>query len=197
MSEFNFNEVVIEEAGSKYFTPGNYVVKTTKVEDGLSSQKQTPYVKVTVADQGGQTCENEYYLSTTVKEGSTKSAMDITAPNLVRLVAAANNLDINTEDGKTKAKALIGSFKTPAELAQKLTTLLVGKPFAIHLGGKWVNPTDTTKKSWIKAEFGSGNFAVPAKDIARLVANPKIKGENASATTPTGTAGIPTATATW
>lgn len=176
---FDFNSVSVE-SGKQYLQPGNHLVKTSEVKNGVSSQKGTPYVEVTVTDKSGATCSNQYYLSTEVGEGKQKSAFDISGPAIVRLVAATNNLDANTEEGKNKAKALLGNITSPESLATKLSTLMVGKEFGLHLDGKWVNPTDTTKQSWIKAEFGGGsNFAVPASKFGTLTTNVKVKGEKA------------------
>jgi len=194
---FDFNNTVIEESGSKYFQPGNYLVKTTKVEAGMSSQKQTPYVRISVADKSGMTCEQDYYLSTTVKEGSNKSAFDISSQAILRILAAANNLDINTEEGKNKTKSYLNGVTTTETLATKLSSLLVGKEFAIHLSGKWVNPSDSSKKSWVKAEFGSGNFAVPSSKLSTLNPNPKVKGEALNNGTSTVTTGITSTEASW
>lgn len=174
--EFNFNEVNVENARNQYLSPGNYVVKTTEVKSGLSSQKQSPYIEVTVADASGATAANQYYLNTEKKDGSEKSAFDISGPALIKLVAAANNLDITVEADKTKAKSLIGAISSPDALATKLSSLLVGKQIAIHLDGKYVNPTDTSKKSWVKAEFGGGNFVTIPSKLNTLNPNAKIKG---------------------
>lgn len=180
--EFNFNEVNVENARNQYLAPGNYVVKTTEVKSGLSAQKQSPYIEITVADATGATASNQYYLNTEKKEGSDKSAFDISGPALIKLVAAANNLDIyagtdaEKDITKNKAKALLGSITSPEALATKLSTLLVGKQVALHLDGKYVNPTDTSKKSWVKAEFGGGNFVTIPSKLNTLNPNTKIKG---------------------
>jgi preprotein translocase subunit YajC len=186
---FDFNEVTIEESKNtnKYLTPGNHIVKTIGVVSGVSHTKKTPYVKITVADATEATCAQDYYLSTTVKEGSTKSAMDISAQNILRVVAAANNIDITTDEGKTKAKALIGNASSPEQLATKLSSLLVGKQFAVHLGGEWINPSDMSKKPYIISRFGGGNFALPTNKISSLQLTPTIKGESVIVSKPTTT----------
>lgn len=168
---FDFNNVEISN-GNQYLSPGKYLVKVIEVKSGKSSQKGTPFVEVIVADKTGATATKQWYLSTSVKEGSTKSAMDISAQEIVQIVAAANNLDMNTEEGKNAAKAKLGSFASEQDMLDKLPTrlaiLLVDKEFALKLNGKWVNPTDTSKKPWIKAEFAGGKFAVPVNKFADL-----------------------------
>ena len=60
----------------------------------------------------------------------------------------------------------------------------------INIGGReWVNPQDTSKKSWVKSVFGGYKFAVPSDRISELKHNPEkhIKGINASAANETPT----------
>ncbi len=185
---FDFNNTVVETFESKYLTPGNHTVKVSEVKSGVSSQKQSPYLEVEIVDQKGLTCSQQFYL-TTVAGPSGKSAMDITSANLVILVAAATGADITTDDGKTAAKTKIGNVTSIEDLVKKISTLTVGKSIAIHLDGKIINPTDTTKKDWVKAEFGTGVFAVPVANIGKLKQEPKIKG-----TYSTTTQGTPTTT---
>jgi len=201
MSElnFNFNDVKVEIFESKYLEPGNYVVKTTKVAKGVSSGKSSPFIEIFVEAEDGLTANHKYYLTST-PGASGKSALDITSSQLVILVAAANNLDINSEEGKTKAKSLIGQVKSIDELIGKVASLLVGKSFALKLNGKWVNPTDVTKKPYIIAEFAGGVFALPTSELANLKPfdpSKGIKGEpGSSVTANSASTGLPGANAT-
>ena len=199
MTDFNFdfNKAVVETFESKYLTPGNHSVKVSEVKSGVSSLKQSPYIEITVQDQKGLTCSQQFYLTTTAGP-SGKSAMDITSANLVILVAAAIVADVTTEDGKNAAKAKIGNVTSIDALVKQITTLTVGKNIAIHLNGKIINPTDTTKKDWIKAEFATGVFAVPVASIGKLKADVKIKGEYSTPNTNGASAvSAPTSTTTW
>lgn len=169
MSElnFDFNTTVVETFESKYLEPGCQVVKVSEIKQGLSSLKQSPYLEVVVENEHGLNASQQYYLNTT-PGSSGKSAMDITSAQLVILVAACIGVDITTEEGKSVAKAKIGAVKSIDELVGKISTICVGKTFAIRLTGKWINPTDMTKKDWIKAEFSNGIFAVPTAKLGQL-----------------------------
>ena len=159
------------EVGNQYLAPGVHVVKITEVKAGNSSQKGTPYVEFTVADKSGQVASQQYYLTTTVKEGSTKSAFDISKNAILQLIMSSMNVDETT--AKTKLVGL-----TTDNIATKLATLLVGKTLAIRLNGQWVNPTDTSKKSWVKAIFGTGKFTATVDQQTTLSYDPTkhIKG---------------------
>jgi hypothetical protein len=174
--DFNFENAEIAKSTGGYLEPGNHIVKVTEVKKGESSQQHTPFLAVTVEDKDKNKCVQEYYLNTEVKEGKQQSAFSISSSALLTLVCAANNL--TAEAAKVKLTGIsIGNIEA------KFAGLLVGKEFAIHLDGKWVNPTDTSKKPWVKANFGSYLFAVPTKDIDKLSKKQYIKGEPATATT--------------
>lgn len=176
--ELSFDNAEIAKNTGGYLKPGNHIVKVTEIKKGESSQQHTPFIAITVEDADKNKCTNEYYLSTTVKEGNQRSAWSITSSALLTLVAAVSGL---TEEA---AKAKLTGISL-SNIDVKMAALLVGKEFAIHLDGKWVNPTDTSKEPWIKANFGSYLFAVPAKDIEKLTKKTYIKGEPAAKATET------------
>ena len=157
---FDFNSATAE-SGSKYLEPGIHTVKVSEIKSGESSQKKTPYVEISIQDSTGASCSQQYYLSTNAGP-SGKSAWDINKNAILQLVMAATGLD------EVSAKGKMPQAKTPEELAAKLSTIIVGKTIAIHLRGEWINPTDASKKPWIKAEFGNYKFAVPADRIGEL-----------------------------
>lgn len=174
---FDFKDATVENGNvNNYLAPGIHKVKVTEIKSGLSSQKQSPYIEFTVSDENNATCSQQYYLTTT-PGNSGKSAWDISKNAILQIVMAATNSDEAT------AKSKMPTANNQDELAAKLSSMLVGKQFAIHLAGEWVNPTDTSKKSWIKSVFGGYKFAVPTDRIGELKHNPEkhIKGENASA----------------
>jgi len=174
--ELSFDDAVISTGNTNnYLEVGNHKVKVTKVEKGLSSKAQSPYVEITVADERGYTCSQQYYLNTKVSEGKKQSAWNISSAAILTLVAAANNTD--EAGAKSKLAGMTGE-----NIDAKLASLLVGKAFGITLNGKWINPEDTAKNSWVKAEFGSYLFAVPADKMDKLSKKPYIKGEDFSAT---------------
>lgn len=182
---FDFNTVEKQENKvfeTKYFEVGNHMVRGASVEAGLNSSKQTPYIQITVTDKetGTKECNNRYQLAGGAKE--------ISMHSFIKLVAAANGLDDSDKDQHTKAKAMIGIVNTPEELATKLASLIVGKEFGMHFDGKWYNPTDTTKKSFVTAVFGNYNFAVPTDKFSTL--NPKVKTEGTDASTAVATPGV-------
>lgn len=175
MSELlNFDDAKTSEFESKYLEPGIHKVKVTEVSVGKSTAKQTPFLKVTVADEKGLTVTEEMYLN----EGAFKYSKDA----ILTLVMAVANVDI--EGAKAKLVGL-----TTENIADKLAPVLVGKPFAILIGGKWVYPENTEKKPFIKAVFGSFKFAVPLDKISELRFDPSknIRGkkDEAATTAPT------------
>lgn len=164
--ELSFDDAVIAEGKTNnYMEVGNHKVKTIKVEKGLSSQKQSPYVEITVANEAEQTCAQKYYIN--------GGAWNISKSAILTIVAAANNCD--QETAKTKLAGLTGE-----NIDTKLSTLLMNKPFGITINGEWVNPTDTSKPSFVKGVFGSYLFAVPVDKMDKLSKKPYIKGENMS-----------------
>lgn len=146
---------------TNYASVGNHKVKVTEVVGGLSSQKQSPYVRITVQNEAGETCTQDYYTN--------GGAWNISKSAILTIIAAATGTDEAT--AKTK---LVGM--TTENIATKLATMLVGKQFGITLNGEWVNPTDTQKKSFVKSVFGSYLFAVPADQMNKLSTKPYIKG---------------------
>jgi hypothetical protein len=174
---FDFNDATAE-SGSKYLEPGIHEVMVSEIKSGESSQKKTPYVEITVKDSTGASCSQQYYLST-VPGASGISAWQISRNAILQLVMAATNSDEITAKGKMPKAA------NAEELATKLSTMLVGKKFAIQLNGKWVNPTDTAKKPWVKAEFGNYTFAVSLdkKHTLRFDSSKNIKGSAAPSAT--------------
>lgn len=165
----NFNEVEVVNYESKWLKGGNYTVKVTEVKSGKSSGL-TPYVDITVGSGDGdkmKTANQRFYL----KEGTN---FQISAAQILRIVAAGNNLDIMNEDDKTKAKAMLGEVTDETTLATKLASVTVGKSFAIHLDEEVV-PAKNDKPSWNKAIFGGGNFAVPTSKANTLSTTIKLK----------------------
>lgn len=187
-----------EEYVSKYLSPGvNASVKIKEIKQGLSSQKQSPYVEFTIEDATGKICSQQYYLNTTVKEGGKTSAWAISRDAILQLIVATTGTDEATAKGR-----LVGI--TQENIAVKLSAFMIGKPFAIVLGGKWVTPTDPEKKSWVKAEFGTGNFATTIALAGELKynADKAIKGTPAPSNTNESTSNgqgvsTPTAKANW
>ena len=59
MEDFNFNEAEVSK-GKTFLEPGNHEVTVTSVTKGLSAQKQTPFVEVTVTEKDGGTCAHQY-----------------------------------------------------------------------------------------------------------------------------------------
>lgn len=185
----NFDDASVE-SGSAYLEPGINEVKTKEITSGVSSQKSTPYVEITVEDKAGKTANHKYYTSTTVNEGKQKSAWDITKNQLLQITAAVLGVDADT------AKTKMPKAADTADLASKLSTLLVGKPFAIKLHGEQVIPTDPAKKPWIKAVFGTGTFATTIANKSILVydATKHIKYKEAP---PVTNGAVSTTTTSW
>lgn len=179
---FNFDDATVD-SGSKYLQPGVHTVKISKIEDG-SSQSGSTYLEITVEDKAGLTANHRYFLNTTAG-ASGKSAWDITKNALLQLVCGA--LDVEADVAKTK----MPKAGSPAELANGLTKLLVGKPFDIRLNGKEI-AGQNGKSNWIKAEFGTGKFVAkagsnsltfdPSKNVKMLPSTPSASTPGISTT---------------
>lgn len=182
----SFDGATVETGGNnKYLSPGIHIVKVTEIKQGLSSQKSSPYVEVKVEDSTGAACSQQYYLTTTVKEGSTKSAWDISRNAILQLIMAVTGSDEATAKSK-----LVGI--TDENIATKLSAFMLAKPFAIHIAGKYVTPSDPAKKSWVKGEFGNYKFATTVARAAELKHDPAkhIKGTPVNAADPAVASGV-------
>ena len=151
---FDFNDAA-ENTGGKFLSPGVHTLKITGITDGVAGTG-APFIEMVLEDKAGLICNHRYYLNTTTKEGSTKSAWEITKSNLVSLLAAINNTDFDT------AKAALPKATSPAELSANLSKVMVGKPFDVRLNGKEIQANTAGKQNWIKAEIGGGKCFAPA-----------------------------------
>jgi hypothetical protein len=174
--ELSFDDAAVvagEGFTSKYMAVGNHKVVITEVTKGLSSAKQSPFVQITVENEAKETCSQQYYLN--------GGAWNISKDNILTIVSAALGVDEVT--AKSSLTGLTGE-----NVDAKLATLLVGKRIGINLSGEWINPTDTTKKSFVKSVFGKSGrgflFAVPLNKFETLNPTPYIKGSDMSVKTP-------------
>lgn len=148
---FGFENAEVSKGNYKEtIKPGISLVKVTAITNGISTQKQTPYLEFTVEDAQGAELKQQYYLSTTVNPGKQKSAWDISKNAILSLVAAANSLD------EASAKAKMPNAKTAEELAQKLSILLTGKEFRLKVVGEEKISQKGTK--YVASSFGNGVF---------------------------------------
>jgi len=155
---FNFENAEVSKGNYKEtIKPGISIVKVTAITNGLSSQKQTPYLEFTVEDNHGAELKQQYYLSTVVNPGKQKSAWDISKNAILALVAASNNLDEIT------AKTKMPNVKSAEELAQKLAMLVIGKEFRLKVNGEEKISQKGTK--YVASSFSNGVFC-ESKSIA-------------------------------
>jgi hypothetical protein len=155
---FNFENAEVSKGNYKEtIKPGISIVKVTAITNGLSSQKQTPYLEFTVEDSHGAELKQQYYLSTVVNPGKQKSAWDISKNAILALVAASNNLDEAT------AKTKMPNAKSAEELAQKLAMLVIGKDFRLKVNGEEKISQKGTK--YVASSFSNGVFC-ESKSIA-------------------------------
>ena len=176
MSEkLSFDDAKIDNGGS-YLRPGIYDVVVKEVKSGESSQKGTPYIEMTVEDKDGKTCTHVCYTSTTKQEGKQNSAWDISKNILLTFATAVTG----SEESARELFKGASDYKT---LAAKMNSTLTGKKLRISLKGKWINPTDVSKPSWIKAEFGNGKFAEPISTNPTGLKTQGTKGEPRPSTT--------------
>lgn len=156
---FDFSDAKVS-TGSSYLEPGIHDVKLVEVTTKTVGSDNTPFVGFKVVDNAGASCTHEYCVKTTVGEGKTQSAWDISKHAILQLATAMLG-----DEGK--AKAMLSGATTTEGLVQKLSANLVGKSFAIKLGGKEIEAKGD-KGRWIKAEFGSYTFAVPTAQKSKL-----------------------------
>lgn len=128
---FNLNEATDKKTAT-YQQPGisdNVVVTEVLLEK--SNVKQSPYLRlVTKGENGEQGTSGRMYLSTNVADGKRISAWAITARNLVDLIMATHNVDEAT------AKTYINDVASEQALVNKISALLVGKPFRAKFKGE-------------------------------------------------------------
>lgn len=145
--------------------PGIHVVKITNVTNGVSAQKQAPFLEFTAESiDGSAELKQQYYLSTTVNPGKQKSAWDISKNAILSLVVATHGLDVQglSVDQMTEAaKAKIPSAKSAEELAQKLAMLFVGKEFRLKVNGEEKISQKGTK--YVASNFANGVFCESSK----------------------------------
>lgn len=148
---FNFDDAKVETGGNfKYIQPGIEEVIVSKIETGKNSVGND-YLEITVTNKEGATCNNRYSLSTTVREGATKCAWDITKNQLFQLFLSTGT----TED---KIKTAMGDAKTTEQLAESASTILVGKKIRMKFNGE-EREGKTPGSTWVLTKFGTGLFA--------------------------------------
>lgn len=173
----NFDNVEVKGGyESKYMELGPQVVKITNIKAGTSSKKGTPFVEIVAEDKAGLTCTTNFYFAP-------GKNTEISVQTLYNYIAVTNGLNIETE--KDKVKATIGNFASYDDLASKLSTLLVGKPFAIVIKGEYVDNKDATKDSWVKGVLSS--TVATAANVGTLKYDPSKIGGTLIKGTTTGT----------
>ena len=154
---FDFqNAEVNKNSYKETIKPGVHVVKITSVTNGVSAQKQSPYLEFTVeSTDGSAELKQQYYLSTTVNPGKQKSAWDISKNSILSVVAASNSLD------EESAKSKMPSAKSAEELAQKLAMLTVGKEFRLKVNGE--EKISQKGAKYVASNFANGVFCESSK----------------------------------
>ena len=158
---FDFNNAEIPQGSTTpTIQPGIHQVKIESITNGLSEQKQSPFIEVTVTNSNGAKLANRYYLSTVISEGKTKSAWDINRNSILSLVAACLSLN------ETDAKAKMPQAKSAEELATKLSALCVGKEVRLKVTGE--EKLANSGNKYIASSFSQGVFVesikVPANE---------------------------------
>lgn len=186
-NELSFDDVVIPEdkpQAAPRLTAGNHKVKVTKVEKATNTTAGTPALDITVEDESGAFCTHRFQLNNVKAEGKETSAWTITSLAILYLVQATSKTD------EAGAKAKLAGLSLD-NIDTKLSSLLVGKMFAINLKGEHIPNKDVTKDSWIKVEFGGWHFARPIEDFDKLPKTPYIKGIPIKGNSFTGVENVP------
>ncbi len=157
---FDFQNAEVSTGNYKEtIKPGIHVVKITNITNGLSTQKQAPYLEITVEDNQNAELKQQYYLSTTINPGKQKSAWDISKNAILSLVVATHGLDnqgLSIDDVTNAAKSKMPSAKTAEELAQKLSILLTGKEFKLKVNGE--EKISQKGSKYVASSFANGVF---------------------------------------
>ncbi len=170
----NFNDIEVKEPfEQKYMGTGPQVVKFTEVGSGAAATG-TGYVELTVENTANLTCSSRLYFAP-------GKNTEISVQALYDYIAITNGVD------KATAKTMIGDFADYADLARKLSTLLVGKPFAMLIKGKYIPNKDASKDSWIKAELSTIVTTKDKVDTLKFDAGKHITGDFIKGTGSTST----------
>ncbi len=160
----NFNDIeVSNNTGNKYLGTGPAIVKFTEIGSGAAATG-TGYVELTVENEAGLTGSSRLYFAP-------GKNTEISVQALYDYIAITNGVD------KAKAKTMIGDFADYADLAKKLSTLLVGKPFAMLVKGKYIPNKDASKDSWIKAELSTIVTTKDKVDTLKFDASKHVTGD--------------------
>lgn len=182
----NFNDVEIKGGFEpKYITPGVEIVKFTQITAGNASTG-TNFLELTVENGAGLACATKFYFAP-------GKNTEISVQALYNFISATNNVD------KAKAKEMIGEFADFNDLAKKLSSMLIGKPFAALMKGEYVANKDATKDSWIKASLSSivatkDKIDILKFDKAKHITGDFIKGTGTSTETPQDSVSKPVST---
>lgn len=165
----NFDNVEVKGGyEAKYIKPGVEVLKFTSITSG-AALSGTPFVEITAEDKAGLALSTRFYFA----EGKN---MEISVQTLYAFIAATNGYDLSNDADKTKVKATIGNFADYADLAKKLSTVLVGKSLAMVVKGEYITNKDVTKDSWVKAVMSSTVTKADKADTLKYDAAKHIKG---------------------
>lgn len=144
----------------EYQKPGIYDnVRVTEVILGKSTIKGSPFIQLKTVGQNGEVGRStSMYLNTTIGEGKKMAAWDMTKKNIADLILATNNIskqEIETIE-LVPANTTESVEKQYEMLAQKVSSLIVGKPFRAKFKGEQ-SQTGTIFATLDKAE----NMQVP------------------------------------
>lgn len=141
---FDLNQASEGNNGKQFQNTGIFDnVKVSEVVLEKTSKNQVSYMRLVTEGSNGEIGSSpKMFLSTDVKEGKKTSGWGVTARSLVDLLKATYNV---TEEA---AKAMMPNVNSEQELVQKVSTLLVGRPFRAKFKGT------TNEKGYIYAELG-------------------------------------------
>ena len=193
MMNFDSVDVKSNNFENKFISPGIELVKFTKIEAGAAGTG-TPFVELTVENKEALTCSTRFYFAP-------GKNTEISVQALYSFIAVTNGFDVTNEADKVKVKASIGNFLSYEDLAVKLSSLLIGKLFALVIKGKYVDNKDSSRDSWIKGEISSTVATVA--NIGTLKHDPSkvngtfVKGLGNSSTTVDEKASATSSAASW
>lgn len=131
--DFNLNDAPdkTQNTGPSYQKPG--IADNTIVTEAVllsTSTNTVPYMELRTQGPNGELGKsNKMFLSTDVKPGKKMSAWAVTSRNIVDLIVATHNVDEATAKGMLVAKS-------QEEVVQKVSSLLVGRPFRAKFKGE-------------------------------------------------------------
>lgn len=153
---FDFSDVDTQASGpgqSKFLKlgtdktkrPNVRVMTITSITSNITKTNE-PFIKVIAEDTEGYVVENDFFVNTVVKEGKKTSSFNVSKTDFVKILVVTGL----TED---EAKTYLTTATSEEDLANKMATKAIGKPFKLGLYGKIAT---SSKGEFLKTMWAQG-----------------------------------------